>query len=337
MGKQQRLIGVAVCILAAAQANAQEAAPLITDHHLHVLSPRLIADWKAVGARFSRDDESYTNPVKFCETHKIAKGFLVSMAHLYTTEDFGATGDPKKEQQLVQAENDFVVLCVKTAPERFVGFFSVNPLRAWAFEEMERCRKQPGLRGLKLHLPACGVDLLNEQHRAALGKTFAWAVKNDVAVLIHISGFERPFGAEESRIFWQELVRAHPGLHVYLAHLGASGGYNDRSKALFEGYQKLVSTAPKFARNRVFFDLSGAILAEAVEGIEPTSPERCKELAEKILEIGVEHFVFASDYPVFLPTDYMAALRERVPLPREQMDKLLKNQSPLFRKKSIAK
>lgn len=36
---------------------AQEMAQGLYDHHVHVLSPRLIADWKSLGMEFSRSDE----------------------------------------------------------------------------------------------------------------------------------------------------------------------------------------------------------------------------------------------------------------------------------------
>ncbi len=314
----------------------QETQPPIVDHHLHVLSPQLISDWKAAGARFSRDDESYSNPQKFCDANNITKGFLVSMAHLYTSGEFGTRPNSEDERKRVAKENDFVSDCVRTAPDRFVGFFSVNPLRDWAADEMVRCRRKTGLRGLKLHLPACGMHLGNKQHVAVLRKTFAWCAKNDVPVLAHISGFRRPFGAVEARIFWQELVRPNLKLHLYLAHIGASGGYNDRSEALFAAYQKLVSDSPDLRKTRVFFDLSGAILAEAVDGAEPTSKERCKQLAEQIRSIGIERFLFASDYPVFSPTRYITALTERLPLTKEELEKLLQAQSPLFKQKSTA-
>ncbi len=300
----------------------------LADHHLHALSPVLIKHWKEAGARFSRDDSSYSDPVTFCDKHKIQQGFLISMAHLYSTERLLRSARVKDhEQQLVSEENDFIARQVVKAPKRFVGFFSVNPLREWAFDELERCRKVAGLRGLKLHFPACGVNLHDDAHMKTLRQVFAWATRNDVPLLVHISGFERPFAEAESKRFWQELVKPNQGLHLHVAHLGGSGGYNDRSAAVLNGFTKYLSDK---ARSTVYFDLSGAILVEDVDGVGPTSDENCRRLAEHMLSVGLDRFLFASDYPVFSPTDFKAALRKKLPLSDANFALLFSNRSPLF-------
>lgn len=310
------------------KAGSQQAPPALADHHLHALSPVLIKHWKEAGARFSRDPRSYTDPVFFCDRHKINKGFLLSMAHLYSTQRVRNLPAVKtNEHRLVSAENDFIGRLAGQHPQRFVGFFSVNPLRDWASDELNRCRGIKGLAGLKLHFPACEIDFHNRRHMQTMQRTFRWAVSHRVPLLVHISGFERPFGDAESRVFWRDLVKPHNGLHLYVAHLGGSGGYNERSASVLNGFTKYLDEA---AQRTVYFDLSGAILAESTEGIGPTGAEDCQRLARHMKAVGLEHFLFASDYPVFSPTDYKAALQKMLPLSDAEFRTVLQNRSPLF-------
>ena len=73
-------------ILSVVNANGQETN--LYDHHVHVLSPRLIQDWKSIGMEFSRPEHAYSNSTNVLDQEKIAGAFLVSMSHLYTTEGF---------------------------------------------------------------------------------------------------------------------------------------------------------------------------------------------------------------------------------------------------------
>lgn len=308
----------------------QQADSGVVDHHLHVLSPDLIARWKAVGARFSRPDRDYSDPLVFCKREGIARGFLVSMAHLLTTEPFGVHEDPQRERALVAAENDFVARCVRDGAGRFIGFASVHPLRNWAVDEIDRVRRNGVLRGIKLHLPACEVNLRNKEHQSALARVFRTAAEHGMPLMVHVSGFDSEFSLVDAEEFWERLVKPHPKLHLYLAHIGASGGLNDRSRAMLTGFRRFVSRNPKLSPRRIYFDLSGALLAESVEGVPASTPEQCRELAELMTAIGIERFLFASDYPVFSPREYRTALREKLPLDASDLKKLLTNRSPLF-------
>jgi predicted TIM-barrel fold metal-dependent hydrolase len=63
---------------------------------------------------------------------------------------------------------------------------------------------------------------------------------------------------------------------------------------------------------RIFFGLSGAIITPSVgEGV-PTTEEQCKQLFAQISQIGVEWFLFASDYPVFSVSKTQANLANRL-------------------------
>ncbi|MCA9152021.1 MAG: amidohydrolase family protein [Planctomycetales bacterium] len=312
---------IAACLLlvAATRAvSAQESPQRAFDHHVHVLSPRLIADWKSLGMAFSRPDDSYTEPVGIMSQAEIDGACLISMAHLYATEDFRAICPTQDlERRLVSAENDFVAVSVARSPGKLVGYYSVNLLRDYAFDELKRCRANPNLTGLKLHLPACGLELENQEHLKRLTEVLSWAEQERAPVLLHLTAGE-DVDLERALWFWQSVIEPHPRLEIQLAHLGSVGGFNGSSESILVGYQLRALANPAFRQMSIYFDLSGAIIVDNPE-IPATSDERCRRLSELMLRIGVDHFLFASDYPVFSIAETRASLVDRLALPPDDL------------------
>lgn len=303
------------------------------DHHVHLLSPSLISDWKSTGMPFSRPDDFYSSVQRLMNEEKLAGAFIVSMAHLYTTEAFqGLQKDVRDEQEFVARENDFVASCVAEYPESLVGFFSINPLRPYSIDELERCLSNDHLTGLKLHLPACGVDVQVEEHRRKLHAVLRWAAEHGVPVLLHYSAGEA-IDDKAADFFWRELILPHENLELYLAHLGTAGGYHGAARSLIDGYERLRNENQDFSSRAIFFDLSGAIIPEGFPEGRPTSDARCQELSLKIQEIGVARFLFASDYPVFSVADSKSRLLHRLSLNEVEKTNLFDNRSPLFSKR----
>jgi predicted TIM-barrel fold metal-dependent hydrolase len=278
---------------------------------------------------FSRPDQAYNDSTRILD-EGVAGAFLVSMAHMYTAEDFRAIAKtPEIERRLVAAENDFIAVSVARKPSQFIGFYSVNPLRDYAFDELKRCKANPNLTGLKLHLPACGVSLENPEHVETFGKVLAWAAENDVPVLLHLTAGEE-IDLEKANWIWKTIIQPHERLHLYLAHLGSVGGFNSSSGNLLRAHSLLADKSAKFREMKIYFDLSGAIMEADSEEGRPTTDEQCRELSELIARVGVERFLFASDYPVFSVSRTRANLASRLKLTPEDSAKLLSNRSPLF-------
>ncbi len=323
---------IAASLLAFAFANvvvSQEQTQRVFDHHVHVLSPRLISDWKSLGMRFSRPDEAYTDSSRIIKQNEVDGAFLISMAHLYSTEDFRTICTTNEmERRLVAAENDHVAVSVARIPSDFVGFFSVNLFRDYAFDEMRRCKANPNLTGLKLHLPACGFNLDNQEHWKRLAEVLAWAGREDVPVLLHLTAGEE-VDLKKAIWFWESVIEPHPRLELYLAHLGSTGGFNDSSENLLMGYHRRTVENPKFGKTAIYFDLSGAIIGENPE-IPTTTDERCKRLSTQMLKVGIDRFVFATDYPVFSVSETRSVLTNRLALPADDLAKLFSNRSLLF-------
>lgn len=308
-------------------ANALE----IYDHHVHVMSPQLIEHWKALGATFSREDAEYSDTTRIFESQKLSGAFVVSMAHLYASDELASLdGISGRQLEWLQKENDFVNECVLKDSGRLVGFASVQPLWDGALEELERCRNLEGISGIKLHFPACGVDLADPTHVKSLKSVFEWANDHDMPLLVHLFQADQENAAELARVFWEELVAPNVGMELYLAHLGAAGGYNTTSAAVLQGFQTLRDSSSGYAVRKVFFDLSGAILLTETDGLQPTSDENCRLLAEQIEKTGILHFLFASDFPVFNVETSVEALKTRLPLSAEKIDQLVHSRSERF-------
>jgi|GEM_PF-439900 len=339
MGSMYRFVAAVALLFAsgslpASGQVASDSAPRY-DHHVHLLSPQLLSDWKSLDAEFSRGDVDYTEVERIFESQKIDGAFLVSMAHLYSSPEMQFSvpegADPKKlERERVVRENDFIARSVARYPDRAVGFFSVNPLSDYATDEMNRCF-QRGLTGMKLHLPACGVDLREAVHVKKMQESFQWAARKHVPVLLHLFTPE-PDGDVRalSRLFWKEVVGPCAELELHLAHLGAASGFNAASATVLEEFELYQQSNDAAEGQRVFFDLSGAILAEETDGIPPTSQESCQRLATYIKRIGLERFLFASDYPVFSKSATVDALRAGLGFPPEEFRTLLNNRSSVF-------
>jgi predicted TIM-barrel fold metal-dependent hydrolase len=299
------------------------------DHHVHLLSPTLIADWKSLGMPFSRADEEYSDAQRVLQNVRAERAIAVSMAHLYSSDGFAELEKVQtSEAECVASENDFIAGCCAQHPDRLVGFFSLNPLREYAQAEFERCRIQPGLVGLKLHLPACGIDLTNQLHFQQLQQTFAACADHRLPILIHVFyGEEDPLAVAR---FW-ELVEAHPDLQLILAHVGSSGGFNQLSLALLDGYVALRQSNPRWQSSPIYFDLSGAVLTEETDGAPPTSEAWCEKLSQAMPRVGWDRFLPASDYPVFAPDQLAGVLRDKLKLPEERVRQILENRAPVLK------
>ncbi len=301
------------------------------DPHVHILSPQLIKHWKSLGVPFSREDKFYSDGGAIMSRLETDQAIAVSMAHLYGTEGFRRIEQVKSnEAEFVRAENDHIAKCVQESNGNLIGFYSVNLLRPYADDELERCRKHPELTGLKLHLPACGINLLNDEHLKVIAKRFAWCEKNEIPVLIHLAGSDvEEFGIPAASRFWKSVVEPVPNIQLIVAHAGATGGYSANSAAIMTGFRQLLAGNQSFADAQIYFDLSGAILFEETDGFQPTSDAQCRQLGEMMREIGIKRFLPASDYPVFDQSKMFEALRTRIGLTETEQKELFSNR-PTF-------
>ncbi|SDE96433.1 amidohydrolase family protein [Terriglobus roseus] len=199
------------------------------------------------------------------------------------------------EYAKVRAENDWTAAQVHAHSDRLTGFCSVNPLRPFALEEIDRCAKDPNLRtGLKLHFGNSDVDVDNPEDLAKLRKVFREANTHRMALIVHMHAnvdHHRPYGAREALIFLREILPQAPDVTVQIAHLAGAGGYDDPGDddALSVFIVALQQNDPR-VRN-LYFDVSGL----AIPG---TWEDKSALLAKRLRQIGPDRLLYGSDASV---------------------------------------
>jgi len=198
-------------------------------------------------------------------------------------------GNPSRkvenEYAKVRAENDWVAEQVARYPDRLVGFCSFNPLKDYALEELQRCAKNPQLKGLKLHFGNSAVDVLNPEHVEKLRQVFRAANDLRLPIVVHLwrSG---KYGPEQSKAFLEKIIPAAPDIPVQIAHLAASGpGYH--SDDALEVYAEAAAAGDPRMKN-VYFDVASMV-------IHSTTPDTLALVAKRLRQLGLQRILFGTD------------------------------------------
>lgn len=302
------------------------------DHHVHLLSPHLVRDWKSLGVPFSRPDSFYSSPSAVLDQSRIQKAIILSMAYLYGSEGFQRLeSSSEKEHEWVRRENDFIASLVRSNPKKLTGFYSVHPLRPYALSELRRCRDEFGLSGIKLHLAHSRVDLTNETHLKRVADIFALAQEKGTPVLLHVNAVYADHRKQQVDILVRELLHKHPKVDVYIAHLGGSGGYNPIVGEVLQMFINHLSRGGALERRRVFFELSAVVLTESSEGVEPPDEERLRQLSADLRKLGLDRILFGSDHPVFNSQEYAQTLRHKLNMSEKEIQQILGNEAPVLK------
>lgn len=274
------LLALAIVTLLAACAGATYSAPTapLVDYHQHLVSPSF-----APIARLPERDGAAL--VRELDLAGIERAVVLSVGYSFGDER-KALNDP---DQLTREENNWTSAEVARNASRLIGFCSANPLRSAAFEELERCLELPGMIGIKVHLGNAGITLRDPGHLARIQQLAALAQRRGAPVLIHLRARGGTnFGAEDARIFLDEVVTQAPGVEIVIAHLGASSpGYpqqNDEVMAVFAAAAE--RNDPRMAE--LYIDVSANITDEI-------SPTDAALVARRIRQIGPGRVLYGSD------------------------------------------
>lgn len=328
--------GALIALLAACQPAEEPlpsdlgTSPVPFDHHVHLLGPRLVADWSSIGAGFSRPAAHYGTASTVLDAAAGARSaLLVPMAHLYATGQFAeALGLSERDiHARVRAENDHVAAAAGDSGGRARALCSIDPLRDWAVEELHRCSALPAVIGIKLHLATSGVDPRIDGHLEALAEVVGAAAGSGHLVLLHLDPQLRGLDADDIQHLVDRVIQPYPELRLVIAHLGGSGGYGDWTQEVFGRLLDWLDSEQSAGRARpgLRFDVSAIWLEEASEGVPASRPDHAEALARDLARAGPERLVFGSDWPVFEPGRYAAVLAARVPLEGAFWDRVLAN------------
>ena len=272
----------AACLLAAcasvpvAPAAEYRGAPAV-DYHQHLVSPAFATIIKQA----ERDGDAL---VAEMDAAGVDKAVVLSVGYSF--------GDERKAipdaDGATRAENDWTSAQVVAHPGRLIGFCSANPLRDAALGELERCLRLPGMRGIKQHLGNAGVSLRNPAHLARMQQVFALAERLRVPVLVHMRARGGTnYGAEDARIFIDQVLPTAQGIDIIVAHLGSAGpGYAQADEIM----AVLAETAQGKDRRlrRLYVDV-------ATNVTDKTTAEEGALIARRIRDFGPAHVLYGSD------------------------------------------
>jgi len=182
---------------------------------------------------------------------------------------------PRDNTEVMQVYNNHILKLAADTDE-FFPIVSVHPLDGQsAIDELERVAEL-GAKALKLHPFFQGFDVADPKVLAVAKKA---GEKGLPVIFDSISASDGGMVGK-----FVDIAIANPDTTFVLAHMG---GYRFHEMILFAVFAK-----GPFYNNNVFFDLS------AVIEIYADSP-RQEDLLWTMREIGMDQFLFASDFPIF--------------------------------------
>lgn len=293
----------------------------IADGHVHILSPELIKIWKGLGIPFSRPDEYYSDIDVILKNTAVKRIDLISMAHVYSSEEFGAF---KNERELVEKENSYVAAARDKYPKKVRAFCSIDPLREYALEELERCRGALKMDGIKLHHNANQVYLTVPAHLEKVKKVFEFAANHKMPILMHFDNSHRRFGEPDIKLLTGSILNELGPVNLTIAHFGTSGGFSSRTRAFINAFITELSANKNLEKHRILFDISAVALDKDSEGVSKLTDEEFAVLGVYVRRLGLHRVKFATDYPLYRPDEYLEILRTRLRLSDGEINKFLK-------------
>lgn len=211
------------------------------------------------------------------------RGLVLSLAY-----QFGASyRQVADEQAKVRAENDWVGQQVARYPSRLVGFCSLNPLKDYALDEIERCARHPNLSGLKLHFTTAFVDLRNPDHVERLRAVFRTANARRLPIVVHMRTMNPGYGRRDAEVFLRDVLAEAPDIPAQIAHLAGWGGYGRETDEALTVFAEAVASGDRRAAN-LYFDISQVVSAGFSDDVKQL-------IVRRIRQIGIQRMLFAVD------------------------------------------
>lgn len=188
----------------------------------------------------------------------------------------------------VEHINNFIISSVKEHPDKLIGFATIHPDYDNIPHEVERIIDS-GLRGIKIH-PDFQRFCIDDEHAFSLYE----CIEGRLPILIHM-GDSRYEYSKPARL--ANILKRFPKLTVIGAHFAGYSEWDDAAKIL-EG-------------SGIYVDTSSSLFK--------ISPEKARSLIDIY---GVDHVLFASDYPMWKPADELKKIA-RIHLNEEERELIL--------------
>jgi predicted TIM-barrel fold metal-dependent hydrolase len=291
------------------------------DHHQHVFSPAAAALLGSTLPGITAKDV-----IALLDLAHIERATLLSVAYMY-----GKPGrDVEDEYAKVRAENDWTAAQAAQYPGRLIAFCGVNPLKEYALDEIARCASVPGLRhGLKLHIGNSDVQLENPAHAERLRQVFRLANARRMAIAVHLRAsisLKRPYGAQQARVFLEQLLPLAPDIAVQVAHMAGSGpGYDDPAADEVMGVLAAAVERRDPRTRNLWFDVASLAAPDL-----PAA--QAAQLVKRIRQVGTARILYGSDAAAGVtprPREGWAAFRQ-LPLTETEFAQIAGNLAPYF-------
>ena len=258
--------------------------------------------------------------IKDIDAAGIKRAVVLSVAYWFGSRISRGAQD---EYAKVRAENDWAADQVSRHPARLVGFCSFNPLKDYAFAELDRCASSKVFKGLKLHFGMSEVDLKNPEHVQKVRQVFAAANRHRLPIIVHVRA-DRTYGREHAEILLNQILPSAPDITVQIAHLWGGEGFSDSALTV---YADAVSTRHPATKN-LYFDVT------ELELVLKGQDEKLKRAAMLMRQIGLGRILFGSDGPRFgdAPSrEAWTGFRTSVPLTQAEFMTIAGNVAPYLR------
>ena len=217
----------------------------------------------------------------------IQKALILSSAYFFGLPEL--EGSAMDNPALVRQENKTTAKAVAQYPDRLIGYFSVNPLKDYALDEIRFWGKDGRLKGLKLHLANSDVDLQNKDHVVRLVEVFQLASDLEFPIVIHLRTRNPQYGAEDVKVFIRDVLEPAKGVNVQIAHFAGWGRYDEPTDAAVRTFIEAFSKYGPSFQDRVWFDLSAVI----VPGVDQSA--WVETITSRIRQVSIERMVFGTD------------------------------------------
>ena len=301
---------------------AASAEPVVMDHHVHVHSPAILDFLPAYCSspgRIGACPEAFIKPLVvsdlLADMDAAGVQHALVMSTAYLAESPMMVPARPDAPELVRAANAFTVDLARAHPDRLSAFIGVNPLTPTALSEIAHWADEPFAAGVKLHLTNSDVDLRDPGDVAALAAVFHAAADSRKMIMIHMRTRAADYGAQDVRIFLNQVLPQARGAPVMIAHSGGWGGLDENTWSAMTGFAEALEQDPSLGEG-LYFDLAQVFDAD-------TSEADLARLAALMRRVGVERFVAGSDWPFSGPLDgYLNSAFARIPLSPEEASQI---------------
>ena len=259
--------------------------------------------------------------VKMLDDAGIPKALVFSNAYYFAHRPIEQPG----ELDQVRAENDWTAAQVARHSGKLYAACSVNPLRAYAVREVERCKSLGVFRALKLHFNSSAVDLKKPEHLARVRDVFAAANRLGMPLIAHVQS-EAGYGPEHVRIFLSQVVPMAPDVPVTVNHLWGGGAYSTEAAAALAVFAEAFARKDPATRN-LWFDVAQIAMAA------PAEADRAQMVA-RMREIGIERMLYGSDGPEWSgvpPAEHWKDFTAKMPLTKAELATIAASVAPYMR------